>query len=309
MKYAIIALVLAVVGFIGLPTQPQETSATDATKWPPLSAICHDVNGDGTVDLFNDILGVVNRYGTAYGGAPNAAGFEYALLYDVDGGGGIDLFGDILSVIGAFGQTCSLVDQQVVLATVATMQYQDCQDALADGYVQVTQMVPGMGIHIAKNFNVLDYPDFWSGDPNDTDDQIRHPAGLTCTDSDPSPETDVPDKLVSMWYVMPNMEACFLYGNPPICSDAEPEAFDGPEDNTDLNDVQMAWHTHPGLCLWALDSTEAGTGEGFTEAGCNAQPAPNLWFSDFGWMLHLYNFIPNEDGRFQAWSTNIPFSQ
>ena len=125
MKYAIIALVVAVVGLIGLSRQPQETSATDATKWPPLSAICHDVNGDGTVDLFNDILGVVNRYGTAYGGAPNAAGFEYALLYDVDGGGGIDLFGDILSVIGAFGQTCSLVDQQVVLATVATMQYQN----------------------------------------------------------------------------------------------------------------------------------------------------------------------------------------
>ena len=51
MKYVVIALAVVVVGIIGLSTQPQETSATDATKWPPLSAVCHDVDGDGHPDL------------------------------------------------------------------------------------------------------------------------------------------------------------------------------------------------------------------------------------------------------------------
>ena len=309
MKYAIIALVVAVVGLIGLSTQPQETSATDPVKWPPLSETCHDVSGDGTVDLFNDILGVINRFGTAYGEPANAAVYEYALLYDVDGGGEVDLFGDILATIFAYGQTCSLVDQQVVLATVATMKYQNCQDALADGYIQTTQMVPGMGIHISKNSNAADYPNFWSGDPDDTNDQIRHPVGLICTDSDPSPGTDVPDKLIGMFYIMPNLEACFLFLNPSSCSDTEPEGFDGPEDNTDVGSVQKAWHTHPGLCLWAVNSTAAGTAEGFTEAGCAAQPGPNIWFSEFGWMVHLFNFIPNDAGRFLFFSSNVPFSQ
>ena len=312
MKYAIIALAVAVVGLIGLSTQPQETLATHPKlAWPPLSATCHDVSGDGRVDLLPDILEVIRHFGTSYGGPPNDAGYEYALLYDVDGGGEVGVLTDVLGVIQAFGQEdlCSLADQQVVLATLATMQYQNCQDALTDGYIQSTQFVPGMGIHLTKNINVFNYPNFWSGDANDTNDQIRHPSGLICTDSDPSPGTDVPDKLIGMFYVMPNLEACFLYFNPPTCDNAEPEGFDGPEDNTDVGSVQKAWHTHPGLCIWGIGTTQAGTNEGFSEAGCGSQPTPNLWFSEFGWMVHLFNFIPNENGRFLFLSSNVPFSQ
>ena len=305
MKYAIIALAVAVVGLIGLSTQPQETSATNPAKWPPLSATCHDINGDGTVDLLNDILGVIYRYGTSYGGPPNAAGYEYSLLYDVNGGGEIDLLGDILSTILAHGQTCSLVDQQVVLATVETMKYQNCQDALADGYTQLTQMVPNMGIHISNYANAARV--FWNGDPNDPTDQIRNPVGLICTDSDPGNfSNDVPGKLIGMWYVVPNMEVCPFYLNPPTCDDAEPVGFDGPEDNTDVG-AQKAWHTHPGLCIWAIGTNQAGTNEGFSEPGCNAQPQPNAWFSTFGWMVHLYNHIPNDSGRFMFFTTNVPF--
>lgn len=307
MKYAIIALVVAVAGFIGLSTQPQETSATNPTKWPPLSATCNDVTGDGSVDLLFDILPVIQRYATSYGGPPNANGLEYALLYDVNGGGEVDLLGDVLGVIQAYGQTCSVADQQVVLATAATMQYQNCQDALADGYSQTTNFVPNMGIHLSKNSNAARV--FWNGDPNDPTDQIRNPVGLICTDSDPSPGTDVPDKLIGMFYIQPNLEACFVYPGAPICDDAEPVGFDGPEDNTDVGTVQKAWHTHPGLCVWGLGTNQAGTGEGFTQSGCAAQQQPNIWFSEFGWMVHLFNFIPNDSGRFLFFSANVPFSQ
>ncbi|MCH8064245.1 MAG: hypothetical protein IIC90_00265 [Chloroflexi bacterium] len=307
MKFVVLVLAVAVVGLIGLSTQPQETSATNPAKWPPLSTTCHDVNGDGTVDLLNDILGVIYRHGTFYGGPPNAAGYEYSLLYDVNGGGEIDLLGDILSTVNAYMQTCSLVDQQVVLATVATMKYQNCQDALADGYSQTTGFVPNMGIHISKNSNAARV--FWNGDPNDPTDQIRNPVGLICTDSDPSPGTDVPDKLIGMFYIQPNLEACFVYPGAPICDNAEPVGFDGPEDNTDVGNVQKAWHTHPGLCVWGLGTTQAGTGEGFTQSGCNAMPPPNFWFSEFGWMVHLFNHIPNDSGRFLFFSSNVPFSQ
>ena len=313
MKYAIIALVVAVVGFIGLSTQPQETSATNPVKnWPPLSATCYDVTGDGLVDLINDITGVIDHWGTYFGGPPNeVSGLEYSLLYDVSGGGVIDLVNDVIGVIDAWAPVsnpaCSLADQQVVLATVETMKYQDCQDALADGYTQTTGFVPNMGIHISNNSNASRV--FWNGDPNDPTDQIRNPVGLICTDSDPSAETDVPDKLIGMFYIQPNVEACFLYPGAPICDNDEPVGFDGLEDNTDVGSVQKAWHTHPGLCVWGIGGTSAGTGEGFTQSGCLAKPMPRIWFSEFGWMVHLFNHIPNAAGRFLFFSSNVPFSQ
>lgn len=50
---------------------------------------------------------------------------DYALLYDVDGGGVVALLGDVLGTVGAFNTTCSLVDTQVVAATVALLDYRD----------------------------------------------------------------------------------------------------------------------------------------------------------------------------------------
>ena len=152
------------------------------------------------------------------------------------------------------GERCPLVDTQVAIATQATIKYQNCQDALLDGYVQSTQFVPNMGIHLSKNGNVT----------ADFTDQLLNPAGLICTDSDPSPGTSVPHKLIGMWYVMPMMEVCFLYPNA-TCSDTEPEGFDGPEDNTAMPG-QQGWHTHPNLCVWGIGTEQAGTAEGITQS-------------------------------------------
>ena len=304
-----IALAVAVAVLFGLSTQPQETSATDVTKWPPLSETCHDVSGDGTVDLFNDILGVVARHGTEFGGPPNEAGFTYALLYDVDGGGRVDLFGDILSTVAAFGQTCSLIDQQVVQATVATMKYQDPAVAIADGYEQYSADVPGMGIHMFnRGFQTL-YPHFAG--------QMTHPVGLVYTDADPTAANDVPDELVGVWYIIPTPDVCAHFGIPGPCYPDQPEGFDGPEDlSSDTNDGH--WHKHTNSCVgrtgthqawWITDLssyTEDDCNAGETY-GCGAEPCE--WIAaDYGWMMHMYNFVPNPHGRFFLWNSNVPYT-
>lgn len=257
MKYAIIALVVAVVGLIGLSTRPQETSATNPTKWPPLSTTCNDVTGDGTVDLLNDILGVILRHGTSYGGPPNEAGYEYALLYDVDGGGQIDLLGDVLSTVQAHGQTCSLVDTQVVQATVAVMKYQDQSVAIADGYVQVTQNLFGHGIHWLK------------GSLMDGVFDLTQPEGLNYS---------LDGELLAVYYIDP----LWLPGH-----ELPPPGFDTDED---------MWHDHPGLCFWQGTSGPM-VNEGVAEQDCLSLTG-GVWFESFGWMLHIWNFLPNAAGRF-----------
>ena len=295
---------VAVVLFAAMPLGGT-SEADDAALWssgPLLS--CPDVNGDGVVTLVGDIMTVAGAFGKFGDG-------NYQYLYDVGNGDGVvTLPDDILYTVGRFGDLCTdLTNQQVALATQATIQYADCQDAITAGYVQSTQFVPNMGIHLAKTQNFFDYPDFYSGDPDDTNDQIRHPVGLICTDSDPDPNNDVPDQLIGMWYAIPIPEVCAVYDIWGPCQDinTQPVGYgttNTDEDNQALNAVQKTWHKHNGLCVWNLGTTQALTAENMPEADCLA--VSGLWFSTFGWMSHLYNFIPNQDGRFRMWSTYVP---
>lgn len=293
MKRLVLILAILVVSLtaISLSGSPKPTTAGSA--WPPLQN-CPDLNGDGAVSGL-DLFAMISSAGSVY--SATSVTSDYVYLYDRDGDQAIT-FLDFLNVLNRLGERCPLVDTQVALATQATIKYQNCQDALSDGYIQSTQFVPNMGIHLSKNANVT--PQFT--------DQLLKPAGLICTDSDPSPGTSVPHKLIGMWYVMPNTISCFLYSNA-TCSNTEPLGFgltNTDEDNTDMNFVQKGWHTHPGLCVWALGSPQAGSGENFTQGQCNNQPQPNFWFSEYGWMGHLYNHIPNDSGRFMMWSNLLP---
>jgi hypothetical protein len=288
-------LLLAIVVF-GVFTSALPRPA--AAAWPPLLT-CSDVDANGTVTI-SDIFAVAGSSGATY---PSD---DYLLLHDLDGGGAIDT-GDLFVAAGDFGRVCPLIETQVALATLATIQYRDCQDALADGYVQYTQFVSSMGINLIKIPNVLNYPNFWSGSPADPNDQIRHPIGLTCTDSDPTPTIDVPDQLIGTWYVEPIPEVCPLYGIPGPCNPAEPVGFgltDDDEDNLDLGAFQKAWHTHSGLCSVGFGTPSAFTVEGIAQQFC--VDLVGVWFSTYGWMVHLYNFIPNEDGRFLLFNQNVP---
>ena len=137
MKRLIILLVVAVaVGLFGVSSLPGSSSATHElpTDWDPLSPTCFDVNGDGVIDLPNDILGVISRFNARWGDD------NYALVYDVTGGGVIDLPNDVLGVSLAHhpdanvpNPDCPLGDTQVIRAAAALLPYQDWQGAVGDG--------------------------------------------------------------------------------------------------------------------------------------------------------------------------------
>lgn len=60
---------------------------------------CADTNGDGTVDLLNDILGIIQHYSPS--GAP-----PYDPAFDINDDGAIDLLLDILGAITQFQVPC-----------------------------------------------------------------------------------------------------------------------------------------------------------------------------------------------------------
>ena len=310
MKRLIVLLVIAVaVGLFGVSSLPSSSSATHIlpTDWDPLSSTCYDVNGDGLVDLPNDILGVIQRFNAKWGDD------NYALVYDVTGGGVIDLPNDILGTIIAFNPTlpanCSDVDTQVIRAAAALLPYQDCQDAVADGYSTSGLYVGNMGIHISKNANMrADFdPDYW--DPVEEEyTHLANPFGLVCTE-DPNVQYK-PDNLIGAWYIIPVASTGVLYGmSGPFQSDTvPPDGFATGEDYIAYSGggAQAGWHTHENLCVGFNPAFLNEQGPGGTQSSCLAIGG-SLNISLYGWMLHLYTFVPNPDGRFMRWNVNPDF--
>lgn len=288
-----LTLVLAVLLIGVFASAPRPAAALE--NWPPLLT-CSDVNADGHVDAF-DIGAVVVKFGTFY---PSE---DYLLLYDVWGGGNVDSF-DIGKVVVDFGLICPSVETQVAAATLAVMKYQDPAVAAADGYVQVSQYVPSMGIHFVNITNQVNYPDCC-----DIGSQLEHPVGLLYAET--SPGSGVAGEFIGLWYIVPVPPVCEFYGITGPCQpiDTQPVGFG--ETNTDEDNLdpdgsgpQRGWHTHPSLCTWGIGTTSAFTQENVPAETC-ANDLQGVWFSTFGWMNHLYNFIPNPAGRFQNWSCNI----
>lgn len=85
-------------------------------------------------------------------------------------------------------------------------------------------------------------------------------------------------ELLAVFYVDP----MWLPGH-----EQPPEGFDGMED---------MWHHHKGLCQWQGPDGPM-VAENVAQADCLALPG-GIWFEAFGWMLHLWNFLPNMMGRF-----------
>lgn len=317
----ILAVATATIAFSALSTGTQAGMVPPSPDplWTPLLS-CPDTDGSGRVDLPNDILGVALRWQTVWDGPPNPdSGMSYSLIYDTSGGNKIDLPNDILGTIIRWQEECPLVDQQVAQATQAIMPYEDPAVAIADGYVQSTQDVSNMGIHMYNLGFQTAYPDFAS--------QMLHPVGLVYTDANPDPNIDVPDKLIGAWYNVAIPEVCEFFGvpNPENCPTSQPEGFDGDGDLTvDTTAIQQAWHTHTGLCYGGVGTAQAWVVETFsteTQDECESAaygPCPCFYFATYGWMMHLYNFIPNPfdsypagyptEGRFTRWNQNVPYT-
>ena len=306
MKRYILVFALVAVGlstaFVALERTSQAISHPGWTSGPLLS--CPDVDGNGAVGI-PDVLAVASSFGQF--GMDN-----YAYLYDVvNGEGVVNVPDDIMYTASRFTDQCTdLIEQQIALATRATMKYRDCSSAAAQAeFGQNTQYIDSMGIHMSNNFNAFTYPDFYSGDPSDENDQLRHPTGIMCTDKNPDPDIDDPDQLIGMWYVIPVEAVCEFFRQflsiPYPCQDetVQPVGFGTTNEDLDnqwMNSVQRTWHTHPGLCVGG-----GIVGENVPEANCGG-----LWFSTYGWMIHLYSYIPNQDGPFRMWSEYVnPLSE
>ncbi len=84
-------------------SDPDENPAGNTASETTDVKACFDVSGDGLVDLFFDILGVIGAAGSKVGDP----GFD--VIYDFDGDGSVDLFTDILPVIANYDQDCTLL--------------------------------------------------------------------------------------------------------------------------------------------------------------------------------------------------------
>ena len=296
-------LLMAIVGF-GAFTSALPRPGAALENWPPLLN-CSDVNADGHVDGF-DIGAVVTKFGTVY---PNE---NYLLLYDVWGGGNVDGF-DIGKVVVDFGRVCPLIETQVAQATLALIgayggpDLRDPAQAAAAGYIQDSQDVPQMGIHLDNPLYLTAWPNCCSlGLPGeDTESQLIHPVGLVYAEA----PGGGPDELIGGWYLAPNDEVCAFYGIPGPCQSSaeQPLGFgltNADEDNQDPVGAQLGWHTHPWLCVWNWGTTSALVFENVAQQDCES--SGGIWFSTYGWMLHLYNVIPNPAGRFMLWNSNVP---
>ena len=306
MKRLLVAVLFVVAGVVGISTLPSSTTAVHElpSVWPDLSPGCYDVNGDGLVDLPNDILGVIQHFNAKWGDD------NYSLLYDVTGGGVIDLPNDVLGTILAFNPSgpsdCTFIDIQATLATVATMKYQDPSVAFADGYTWASQYIGNMGIHLYNESVLTDLLPFYDGSPenlalppDEQNHQLTRPFGLVYSDAG----GNQPGALIGLWYVVPTPDVCDFHVVPGTCQDisVEPDGFG--TTNTDEDNLGDAWHTHTGLCVrdWTTVSALV-TGEGLSESQCLSHS--DYWFSTYGWMMHFYNFVPNPDGRFIKWNSN-----
>jgi len=234
-----------------------------ATAENPNPYFCFDVDGDLDVDATD--LGLV---GAAFGSRFAATGYTagYARMYDYNADRVVNS-GDLMGTALDFTSQCGLTDQEIRQATVWMEQYRNINDAIADGFVQVTQWIPGQGRHMVKTNGGV------GGALGGQDDIFiaGEPESLLY-----SPDNTVPGgwRLGGAMWIMPINQV-------PIV----PEGFTGNED---------AWHYHNGLCL---HSNGFALAENVTEAYCY-QIGGNIWIERAGWLVHLWNYNLNPIGRF-----------
>lgn len=175
----------------------------------PSPYFCPDVNGDTKVDSIDQLV-VAQAFNKRFGQA------GYARMKDPNVDRIINST-DLLVIAQRFtrGVPCSVEDQMARTTTISIEQYQNVNAAIAAGYVQVTQFVPGQGRHMVK------------GSLLDTTFDPAFPEGLLY---EPDPSTPGGWRLGGAMFVMP------VSLNPLV-----PEGFPGTDD---------AWHYHDFLCFY-----------------------------------------------------------
>ena len=177
----------------------------------PTPYYCFDVDGNKYVNS-GDLAIIANAFNKKFGET------GYSRLKDRNADRTInsgDLAGTAADMQKYPSGLCPLVDQQIRTATAGIEKYQNINAAIADGYVQVTQFVPGQGRHMVKSSLY------------DTVMALDVPEGLLY-----EPDSSTPGgwRLGGSLFVMP------ITLNPTL-----PDGFDGTDDG---------WHTHDWLCFY-----------------------------------------------------------
>jgi hypothetical protein len=224
--------------------------------------VCPDINGDTYVNSADQLL-VLKSFGKRFG----QAGYARMNDYNVDR---VINSIDQLGLARWFGQRCSVEQQMVRTSTLAIEQYQNINDAYADGFVQATQFVPGQGLHVVKSSRY------------DLTFDPAAPEGLLYEPDSSSPGGY---RLAAALYVIP-------YGLNPLVPDGIPNTTDD------------AWHYHDFLCFYSN-----GNGGTYVtldpESVCTANGGS--YQTNVGWLLHVWNYVldPPGMGLYSAFNANL----
>ncbi|MFN8557509.1 MAG: hypothetical protein U0531_09245 [Dehalococcoidia bacterium] len=156
-------------------------------------------------------------------------------------------------------------DAMLTLARSATEKYRDVQVARADGYVQLSQVLPGVGAHFV-------HPDLATSGAFD----LFRPSTLLY---DRTAQGDF--ELVGVSWSIPR--------NP---GDRTPPAYFGP---------LARWHYHESLCFVTRNGALSAGGD--TAAGCRA--AGGVFVPESGWVLQAWLFRPSPEGVFAYQNSTI----
>lgn len=228
----------------------------------PVLYYCFDVDGDGSVNIL-DVSLVAASFGATFGDE------RYTRMRDWNADRVINIL-DLSGMAHDFGRTCPLVDQQIRAATEAMEKYENIEDAIADGFGQITPYIPQQGLHLAKGGMA------GLGD-HDANFDPADPESLLYM---PDPSTPGGWRLGGAMYIVP--------------VDLAPLPPDGFATNED------AWHYHSWLCIWNNGNSVA---ENMPEDQCQA--LDGIWIEKAGWLVHLWNYVPNPRGRFVEENPNF----
>lgn len=241
----------------GYTSTDQLRVAVVATAENPRLWFCFDVDGDTDVDAADVAL-----VGAAYGKRFTSTGYQagYGRMYDYNVDRVVNS-GDILGTLSETTPSCPQLDREIRASAVGMEQYQNINAAIAAGFVQVTQWIPGQGRHMVKG----------TVTGQDTVFDSSTPESLLYV-----PDSTVPGgwRLGGGMWILPITLVPLV-----------PDGFAGNED---------AWHYHTGLCLHTSGFAVA---ENTTQSQCYALGG-NLWIEKAGWLVHLWNYHGNPAGRF-----------
>jgi glucose/arabinose dehydrogenase len=238
-----------------------------ATAENPEPYWCMDINGDTAVNSGDQGL-VDSSFGKRFGQS------GYSRLKDFNGDRVINS-GDQGKLANQqivwLSKQCPLVDQQIRAATkgMEDAGYENINNAFAAGYYQVTPFIPGQGRHLVKG-------------TLGTQDTVFEPDKPESLLYEPDPNTPGGWRLGGAMYIIPYDKTIPEGGT----SGIPPDGFATNEDS---------WHYHDDLCLW---NNFASVQEGVAQATCMARSGNPVWIPRAGWLVHLWNFVPNPVGRF-----------